>query len=118
MESITSNIQSPEPVYVRIQNYPRSLQARAINYCYLSQKDGKNCTIFSQFLKDKESKKYLNIKDIIEKQKLELCVDDDVLLLDSKKPKSITNASVYIICETNDGTVFVPMNCVSLIKFN
>ncbi|KAK8863564.1 hypothetical protein M9Y10_011250 [Tritrichomonas musculus] len=117
MHTINSNIHILEPLYVRIKNYPRSFQAKAINYCYVYKEENKKYTIFSQYLKD-DKKETKQIIDVIGNSKIELDIDIDFILDVKKKPEKVDPNSIYIICETNDGTIAVPREFVSKIQFN
>lgn len=115
MDLISSNIQTLDNVYVRVASFPRSFVAKAINYCYIYEENGKTHTIYSQFLRNKENE-IMKLKDIIEKKpnNIKLEIDDDLILL-TKKPK-LDNDNIYIICNTNDGLKAIPKKEVTLVE--
>ena len=113
--NFVSNIQVLEPCFVRVKSASQSIQAKAINYCFLYRENDTTYTIYSHFLRNKGNE-VMKLKDIINTNAddIELNICDDLILSSNKKPK-INAKDIFIICKTNDGTVYIPRDKITII---
>ena len=101
-----------EPAYVKIENNPRNLISKAVDFC---AKIDDNKFVYSHSLKSYNNE-INKIEELLDNENLKFYVDEDLYF--GYKKKQIGADSIFLICQKIDDFFAVPLKMASKSDFD